>query len=485
MKLNKIIEGLEINRLSGDENLEISRITFDSREVGEGDLFVAIRGTESDGHSFIEKAISAGAVAVVSQDKPLSENQTVSWIYVSDSRKALALMASTFYGHPSRELQLVGITGTNGKTTIATLLHEIHMHLGFRAGLLSTIQVLMGSDSLPATHTTPDPIQINGYLRRMVDTGCEYCFMEVSSHAIDQDRIEGLDFNGGVFTNLTRDHLDYHKDFKSYLEAKKRFFDHLPGGAFALVNNDDKNGKVMLQNSPAEAHYYGLRSLCEFKGKLVEMHLEGSSMLIDGNEVWVKLPGRFNAANLLCAYAVSILLGHHSEDTLKAVSQVNPVPGRFEAFHSEKGITGIVDYAHTPDALKNVLETIEEVNVSGGEIITVVGAGGNRDRGKRPQMARIGAEASHKLILTSDNPRDEDPESILDDMMEGIPSGLKEKTMRIASREEAIRTACIIAKKKDIILVAGKGHELTQEIAGKKLAFDDMKILKQSLKGAS
>ena len=484
MKLNKIIEGLEISRLYGDANLDISRITFDSREVGKGDLFVAIRGTEADGHSFIEKAISAGAAAVVSQDKPLSENQTVSWIYVSDSRKALALMASTFYGHPSRELQLVGITGTNGKTTIATLLHEIHMNLGFRAGLLSTIQVLMGSDSLPATHTTPDPIKINDYLRRMVDAGCEYCFMEVSSHAIDQDRIEGLDFNGGVFTNLTRDHLDYHTDFKSYLEAKKRFFDHLPGGAFALVNNDDKNGKVMLQNSSAEAHHYGLRSLCEFKGKLVEMHMEGSSMLIDGNEVWVKLPGRFNAANLLCVYAVSILLGHHSEDILKAVSQVNPVPGRFEAFYSEKGITGIVDYAHTPDALKNVLETIEEVNVSGGEIITVIGAGGNRDRGKRPQMARIGAEASHKLILTSDNPRDEDPESILDDMMEGIPSGLKEKTMRIASREEAIRTACIIAKKKDIILVAGKGHELTQEIAGKKLAFDDMKILKESLKGA-
>ena len=484
MKLKKIIEGLEISGLYGDENLEISRITFDSREVGEGDLFVAIRGTEADGHRFIEKAISAGAVAVVSQDKPVGENQAISWIYVSDSRRALAQMASAFYGHPSKELQLVGITGTNGKTTIATLLHEIHTLLGFRAGLLSTIQVLMGSDSLPATHTTPDPLQINGYLRRMVDAGCGYCFMEVSSHAIDQDRIEGLDFNGGVFTNLTRDHLDYHKDFKSYLEAKKRFFDHLPKGAFALVNCDDKNGKVMLQNSPAEAHLYGLRSLCEFKGKLVEMHLEGSSMVINGNEVWVKLPGRFNASNLLCVYAVSILLGHHSEDILKAVSQVNPVPGRFEAFHSEKGITGIVDYAHTPDALKNVLETIDEVNVSGGEIITVVGAGGDRDRGKRPQMARIGAEASHKLILTSDNPRDEDPESILDDMMEGIPPGLKEKTMRIASREEAIRTACIIAKKKDIILVAGKGHEKTQEIAGKKLAFDDMRLLKQSLKGA-
>lgn len=476
---------MEINRFYGDEDLDISRIIFDSREVKKGDLFVAIKGTEADGHGFIEKAISAGAVALVSQEESPVENQGISRVYVSDTRRALALMASTYYGHPSRELQVVGITGTNGKTTIATLLHEIHMLMGFKAGLLSTIEVLMGSNALPATHTTPDPIQINDYLRRMVDAGCEYCFMEVSSHAIDQDRIEGLEFNGGVFTNLTRDHLDYHKDFKSYLEAKKRFFDHLPAEAFALVNADDKNGMVMLQNSAAKSHRYGLQSMCEFKGKLVEMHLEGSSMLIDGNEVWVKLPGRFNAANLLCVYAVSILLGHHTEDILRAASQVNPVPGRFEAYHSEKGITGIVDYAHTPDALKNVLETIEEVNVSGGEIITVVGAGGNRDKGKRPQMARIGAEASHKLILTSDNPRDEDPESILNDMMEGIPSGLKEKTMRIVSREEAIRTACIIAKKKDIILVAGKGHELTQEIAGKKLAFDDMSILKQSLKGAS
>ena len=484
MKLKRIIEGLEITGLYGDENLEITRITFDSREVGEGDLFVAIRGTEVDGHRFIEKAILSGAVAVVSQEKPTPEEHSVSRIYVSDSRRALALMASTFYGHPSRELQLVGITGTNGKTTIATLLHETQMLMGFKAGLLSTIQVLMGKESLPATHTTPDPIQINDYLRRMVDASCEYCFMEVSSHAIDQDRTEGLEFNGGVFTNLTRDHLDYHKDFKAYLEAKKRFFDHLPTNAFALVNCDDKNGKVMLQNCHAEPHLYGLRSLCEFRGKLVEMHLEGSSMVIDGNEVWIKLPGRFNAANLLCVYAVSILLGQHSDDILRVMSQVSPVPGRFEVFHSEKGITGIVDYAHTPDALKNVLDTIEEVNVSGGEIITVVGAGGNRDRGKRPQMARIGAEASHKLILTSDNPRDEDPESILDDMMEGIPAGLKERTMRIASREEAIRTACIIAKRKDIILVAGKGHEKTQEIAGKKVAFDDMSLLKQSLKGA-
>lgn len=484
MKLREIIEGLEITGKYGNEELDIAHINFDSRKVQKGDLFVAIRGTEVDGHNFIDPAISSGAVAVVSEEKPVAGDPSVSWIYVKDSHRALALMASTFFGHPSRELQLVGVTGTNGKTTIATLLYEMHRLMGFKAGLLSTIQVFMGEKIFPATHTTPDPIQINGYLRRMVDEGCEYCFMEVSSHAIDQDRVEGLDFNGGVFTNLTRDHLDYHKDFKSYLGAKKRFFDHLPAEAFALVNADDKNGKVMLQNCQAEAHFYGLKTLCEFRGKLVEMHLEGSSMLINDREVWIKLPGRFNAANLLCVYAVCLLLGHHSEDIIRVLSQVNPVPGRFETFHSEKGITGIVDYAHTPDALRNVLETIEEVNVSGGEIITVVGAGGNRDRGKRPQMARIGAEASHKLILTSDNPRNEDPEAILDDMMEGIPAGLKERTLRIANRQEAIRTACIIAKGKDIILVAGKGHEKTQEIGGEKFAFDDMSILKKSLKGA-
>ncbi len=320
-------------------------------------------------------------------------------------------------------------------------------------------------------------------LRDMVQAGCEYCFMEVSSHAIDQKRIEGLEFDGAVFTNLTRDHLDYHEDFKEYLSVKKSFFDQLPAEAFALVNGDDKNGKVMLQNCKAEPHTYSLQSLCEFRGKIQEMHMEGTSMEINDVEVWIKLPGRFNASNLLCAYGVSVLLGQHPEDAIRGISLVNPVPGRFETFLSGKGTIGIVDYAHTPDALQNVLDTIHEVNVSGGEIITVVGAGGNRDRGKRPDMARIAAEASQKLILTSDNPRDEDPEAILDEMMEGIPSNMHDRTMRIANREEAIRTATIIAGNHDIILVAGKGHEKTQEIKGRKVAFDDMEILQRNLKG--
>jgi len=483
LRLKEIIQDLEITVRNGDQDPPIGSITFDSREVRKGDLFVAIRGVQADGHNFIDAAIASGAAALICEETGYKGDPGLPMICVPDSRKALAQMASTWYAYPSTELSLVGITGTNGKTTIATLLHQMHHRMGFRAGLISTIQVLIGEESRPATHTTPDPLQINAVLREMVDAGCEYCFMEVSSHAIDQERVEGLEFNGGIFTNLTRDHLDYHKDFREYLNVKKRFFDNLPGTAFALVNGDDKNGKVMLQNCRAEKHIYSLRSMCDFRGKITEMHLEGSSMEINGNEVWVKLPGRFNASNLLCAYGASILLGHHPDDVKAALSELSPVAGRFETFHSPKGTTVIVDYAHTPDALQNVLDTIHEVNVAGGEIITVVGAGGNRDRGKRPEMARIVAEASHKVILTSDNPRDEDPEVILNEMMEGVPKQALDRTMRIVSREEAIRTACIIAGEKDIILVAGKGHELTQEIAGEKRAFDDMEILKQNLKG--
>ena len=483
MHLNNIIEGVELVSRSGDQNPRIGKIAFDSRQLEQGDLFVAIAGIEADGHQFIDRALQSGAAAIVCQEPGRGASSDVPVIQVSDSRKALAQMAAAFYGHPSRELALVGVTGTNGKTTITTLLHQIHSLMGFRAGLLSTIQVLVGEESHPATHTTPDPVQINALLRQMVDQGCEYCFMEVSSHAIDQERIAALEFNGGIFTNLTRDHLDYHKDFGEYLTVKKRFFDHLPEEAFALVNRDDKNGKVMLQNCRAEHHTYSLHFLGDFRGKIKEMHLEGSSMEINGLEVWVKLPGRFNAENLLCAYGASELLGHNSDEVLAALSELNPVAGRFETFRSGNGTTAIVDYAHTPDALQNVLGTIREVNVGDGEIITVLGAGGNRDRGKRPLMAKIVAESSHKVILTSDNPRDEDPDSILDDMMEGIPKGLLDRTMRIVSREEAIRTACIIAANKDIILVAGKGHEKTQEILGEKRFFDDMEILKQHLKG--
>ena len=483
MRLKEIIADLELIALEGDQDPSIGKITFDSREVREGDLFVAIRGTLSDGHDYMERAIHAGAAAVVCEDPGASAGAGIPLISVPDTRRALAQMAANWYGHPSTGLSLVGITGTNGKTTIATLLHQMHQLMGFKAGLISTIQVLVAAESRPATHTTPDPLQVNAALREMVDAGCEYCFMEVSSHAIDQERIAALEFNGGIFTNLSRDHLDYHKDFREYLQVKKRFFDELAEDAFALVNMDDKNGKVMLQNSRAAHHGYSLRSISEFRGKISEMHLEGTAMEINEQEVWVKLPGRFNAANLLCAYGASVLLGHHPEDVITALSELNPVAGRFETIRAANGTTAIVDYAHSPDALQKMLDTIQELNTAGGEIITVVGAGGNRDRGKRPQMAKIVSTGSHKVILTSDNPRDEDPEQILDDMMEGVPAQLRDQTMRIVSREEAIRTACIIAGAKDIILVAGKGHEKTQEIAGEKRAFDDMEILKQNLKG--
>ncbi len=481
MKLKKIIEELEAVKITGSTDVELTGINFDSRKVVPGDLFVAICGTSSDGHEFIPQALSAGAVAVLSEKDPLEGYAGITWLKSDHSREALSLMASAFYGHPSRDLHMVGITGTNGKTTIATLLHRIHTSLGYRAGLLSTIQVVIGEEVFPATHTTPDPVQINAYLRKMVESGCGYCFMEVSSHAIDQDRISGLDFNGGVFTNLTRDHLDYHKDFKTYLNVKKRFFDQLPAEAYALVNGDDKNGQVMLQNCKATKYTYSLRSVCEFRGRIGEMLMEGSSLEVNGNEVWVKLPGRFNASNLVCIYAVSVLSGQEPDDVLPELSRVNPVKGRFETVRSEKGVIGVVDYAHTPDALKNVLETIREVNISGSEVITVVGAGGDRDRGKRPQMAQIATEVSHKVILTSDNPRNESPETILDDMMEGVPAGSRERVLRILSREEAIRTACMLARSGDVILVAGKGHENYQVIGDQKIPFDDMLILKQNL----
>lgn len=481
MKLLTIIEELGAVEITGTTHVEIGGVNFDSRKVIPGDLFVAIRGSDSDGHEFIPAAIAAGAVAVVSEAAPLQGHDGICWLKSDNSREALALLASAFYGHPSRDLHMVGITGTNGKTTIATLLHQIHTSLGYRAGLLSTIEVMIGDEVFPATHTTPDPVQINAYLRLMVESGCGFCFMEVSSHAIDQDRISGLDFNGGVFTNLTRDHLDYHKDFKTYLNVKKRFFDLLPEDAFALVNEDDKNGRVMLQNCKAKKHSYSLRSMSEFRGRIGEMLMEGSSLEINGEELWIKLPGRFNASNLLCTYAACILLGQKSEDVLPELSRVDSVKGRFETFHSDSGVTGVVDYAHTPDALSNVLETIREVNISGSQIITVVGAGGDRDKGKRPQMAQIASQASHKVILTSDNPRTEDPATILDEMMEGVPTGSKDRVLRIQNREEAIRTACMLAQAGDIILIAGKGHEDYQVIGDKKTPFDDMMILKQNL----
>jgi UDP-N-acetylmuramoyl-L-alanyl-D-glutamate--2,6-diaminopimelate ligase len=482
MYLKEIIQGLEGSSISGKDNPRITGLTFDSRKVVPGAIFIAIRGHLADGHRFIPQAIGDGASVIVSEEEAPSPHPGATWIRVPDTRLALSLMASAYFGHPSRDLQLVGVTGTNGKTTIATLLHQLHGHLGYKAGLLSTIRVMVGTEERPATHTTPDPIQINAFIREMADHGCDYCFMEVSSHAVDQERTAGLDFNGGIFTNLTRDHLDYHSSFSAYLNAKKRFFDQLPPEAFALINADDKHGTVMIQNCRATSYFYSLRSLCEFSGKINEMHLEGTELTIHDTEVWVNLPGRFNASNLLAVYGTSMLLGHQRDEVMSTLSKLSPVEGRFEMHYSEKGPTALVDYAHTPDALEQLLDTLHEVNVKGGEIITVVGAGGDRDKGKRPVMARIAAEASHTVILTSDNPREEDPESILNDMEEGIPDSLRERTIRIANRLDAIRTACMLAKGNDIILVAGKGHEKTQEIKGKKIPFDDLEILKKNLK---
>jgi len=483
MNLKEIIQELEVRDISGNDHPRVTGLTFDSRKVADGAIFVAIRGHLADGHQFIPQAIKAGATVIVSEEEAPTPHPSVTWIRVEDSRLALSLMASAFYGHPSRELNLVGVTGTNGKTTIVTLLHQLHGLLGYKAGLISTIRIRIGTEDRPATHTTPDPLQINAFLREMVDNGCEYCFMEVSSHAVDQERTAGLDFNGGIFTNLTRDHLDYHSSFSAYLNAKKRFFDQLSPDSFALINADDKHGKVMIQNCRATSYFFSLRTLVEFSGKINEMHLEGTEMTIHDTEVWVTLPGRFNASNLLAVYGASMLLGHHREEIMESLSKLSPVEGRFEMHHSEKGPTALVDYAHTPDALEQLLETIHEVNVKGGEIITVVGAGGDRDKGKRPVMARIAAEASDTVILTSDNPREEDPEAILSDMEGGIPDNLRERTLRIANRLDAIRTACMLARDNDIILVAGKGHEKTQEIKGKKIPFDDLEIIKKNLKG--
>jgi UDP-N-acetylmuramoyl-L-alanyl-D-glutamate--2,6-diaminopimelate ligase len=481
MELSELIRDIHYTLVAGETDLEVTGIVFDSRQVSAGSVFVAVRGTGTDGHAFIGQAIRAGAVVIVAEKDPEEDPADLCWLRVSNSRSALARMASAWYDHPSRELHLVGVTGTNGKTTVATLLHRIYTNLGYSAGLISTIQVLIGEEARPATHTTPDPLQINGVLRDMVESGCGFCFMEVSSHAIDQDRIGGLEFKGGIFTNLTRDHLDYHRDFREYLEVKKRFFDQLPAEAFALVNLDDKNGQVMLQNCEAETYTYSLRSSSDFRARILEMHMEGTSIEIDGSEVWVKLPGRFNASNLLCIYAAGVLSGQDPEDMLRALSEVGPVKGRFETYRSEKGITGVVDYAHTPDALQNVLETLVEVNSGGGRILTVVGAGGDRDRGKRPMMARIAAGMSNRTILTSDNPRNEDPEAILDDMMKGIPEEAASGVVRITSREEAIRTACLMAHPGDIILVAGKGHENYQVIGEKRYPFNDMMILQKNL----
>jgi UDP-N-acetylmuramoyl-L-alanyl-D-glutamate--2,6-diaminopimelate ligase len=481
MTLEKLLRGITIVSFSGNSEMAISGIIFDSRKVTAGCLFVALRGTRTDGHEFIKQAISDGATAIICETIPEESEKNISWIVTHDSATALGLAASNFYGNPSSSLKLTGVTGTNGKTTIATLLYRMFYALGYKCGLFSTVCNYIADRELPATHTTPDPVQLNKLLAEMVAAGCEYAFMEVSSHSVDQKRIAGLKFSGGVFTNLTHDHLDYHKTFDNYLAAKKGFFDSLSDEAFALTNYDDKNGKIMLQNCRASKYSYSTRSMADFRCSVIEQRFEGMGLRIDGQEVWTRFIGDFNASNLLAVYGVSLLLGAERKEVLTILSDLRSVAGRLEVVHSSSGISGIVDYAHTPDALMNVIETINKIRQGDRQLITVVGAGGDRDKTKRPKMAEIVARGSNKAILTSDNPRTEDMEKILDDMETGITPEIRKKVLRIADRREAIRTAAMLANRGDVILVAGKGHETYQEINGVKYHFDDREELAKAL----
>ncbi len=479
--IEDITGGIEILHRTGEKDPMIGNIEFDSRKVTPGTLFVAVKGTKSDGHDYIGDAVSSGASAVICENLPANPDGKVCWIKTGDSAKALGIVSSAFFGKPSSQLKLVGVTGTNGKTTIATLLYRMFTGLGYKCGLFSTVCNYINEKELPATHTTPDPVELNRLLAEMVEAGCDYAFMEVSSHSVDQQRIAGLEFGGGIFTNLTHDHLDYHKTFKNYLEAKKKFFDNLPPGAFALVNVDDKNGMVMLQNCSARKHTFSTRGMADYRCKIIEQGFDGMGLKLDGEEVWTRFIGEFNASNLLAVYAASRLLGAGRKEILTLLSDLRPVPGRLESVDSATGISGIVDYAHTPDALLNVIDTINKIREGERQLITVVGAGGDRDRTKRPKMAAISALGSTKVILTSDNPRTEDPEKILDEMEAGITPDVRKKVLRIADRREAIRTAVMLAGKGDIILVAGKGHEPYQEINGVKHHFDDREELKAAL----
>jgi UDP-N-acetylmuramoyl-L-alanyl-D-glutamate--2,6-diaminopimelate ligase len=481
MTLNTILKDIRIVRFTGNREIVISGIAFDSRKVTNDSLFVAVKGTKTDGHEFIKAAIESGATAIICEILPEEPEKNVSWTVTDDSASALGIAASNFYGNPSSSLKLTGVTGTNGKTTIATLLYRMFASLGHKSGLFSTVCNYIVDKELPATHTTPDPIQLNMLLAEMVESGCEYAFMEVSSHSIDQKRIAGLKFAGGIFTNLTHDHLDYHKTFANYLTAKKAFFDLLMPDAFALINNDDKNGKVMIQNCRASKYSYSTRGMADFRCVVIEQRFEGMCLKIDGEEVWTRFIGGFNASNLLAVYGATLLLGAGKKEALTILSGLRSVAGRLEVVDSNSGITGIVDYAHTPDALLNVIDTINRIRQDERQLITVVGAGGDRDKTKRPKMAEICASGSNKTILTSDNPRTEDPERILDDMEAGIGSENRNKVLRILDRREAIKTAVMLANRGDLVLVAGKGHETYQDIKGVKHHFDDREELAKAL----
>ncbi len=479
MQLKELIAPLHPVSISGNTEVEITGVQFDSRLVQPGNLFVATRGTVVDGHDYINKALEAGATAIVCEH---SVNLPIECcIIVPSSTKALGLLASHWYGNPSEQLTLVGVTGTNGKTTIATLLYRLTCAFGHKTGLLSTVCNYINDTPIPSTHTTPDALELNHLLRQMVDAGCRYAFMEVSSHAIAQDRIEGLDFDGAVFTNLTRDHIDFHKTFDNYRDTKKLFFDNLKPAAFAITNKDDKNGLVMTQNTKAHIKTYSTQSIADYQAQIIEEGFEGMSLLINRMEVFVPLVGRFNVSNILAIYATAISLGFPASEVLRIISTLRPVNGRFETIYSQKGWTAIVDYAHTPDALENVINTINEIRTPSARLITVVGCGGNRDKGKRPMMAHIAKQGSGKLILTSDNPRDEQPASILNDMLQGLTPTEQLDTLVIEDRRTAIQTACALAHKNDVVLVAGKGHEDYQIINGVKHHFDDHEVIRQYL----
>ena len=482
MKLLKdILYRVTINRVIGSTSVAINNIEFDSRKIEFNDVFVAIKGVLSDGHDYIEKASDLGALVIICEKIPDKIINGITYVEVDNSNLALSVLAANYYGNPSDDIQLIGITGTNGKTTVATLLYKLFKKAGFKVGLLSTVKILIDDKEYKTTHTTPDSLTINRHLKEMVDEGIEFCFMEVSSHGIDQMRTRNLNFKGGVFTNLSHDHLDYHKDFAAYRDVKKMFFDQLPKNAFALTNSDDKNGKYMLQNTKAKKYTYALKSIADYKSQVLENQFNGLLLKINGQELWVKLIGNFNAYNLLAIYAVADLLGLENLEILQLMSELESVDGRFQYVVSKNNITAIVDYAHTPDALKNILETINAIRSKNEDLITIVGCGGDRDVDKRPKMGNIAASLSSKVIFTSDNPRSENPATIIESMEKGVSGENFNKTLSISDRKQAIKTACQLAKNGDIILIAGKGHETYQEIKGKRIDFDDYKIINELL----
>ena len=480
--LSDIIEGLAFTELQGSADVEITAIVFDSRKVVPGCMFVAVKGTVVDGHDYILQAIEQGAIAVICEELPSRVTGEVDFLMVADSAVALAIVSANFYDNPSSKLKLVGVTGTNGKTTIATLLYKLFRDMGYKCGLLSTVENQINGEIITATHTTPDPVVLNALLNEMVEKGCDYCFMEVSSHAIAQHRITALNFTGAIFSNLTHDHLDYHKTFEKYLKAKKMFFDDLPANAFALTNIDDKNGNVMLQNTKAHKKTYGLKNMADYKARILENQFEGLHLQIDGEEVWFKMVGTFNAYNLLAVYSAAMLLEQDKTKILTSLSKLTGARGRFDYIVAPNKIIGIVDYAHSPDAIQNILSTVHDIRKNNEKVITVIGCGGDRDKTKRPVMAKAACEWSDRVILTSDNPRSEDPAQIIRDMEEGVDPAFKRYTLSIVDRREAIKTACMLAKPGDIVVVAGKGHEKYQEVKGKRSHFDDMEELSNIFK---